>query len=456
MRFSVLARCLGPSLAVLASCSSPGPVGGGSTTRTDTELFDLVQRRTFDYFWDGAEPTSGLARERIHLDGDYPWHPAHIVTSGGSGMGLMSLLVGIERGFVTRAAAVERLQRALAWLETADRFHGAFPHWWDGRTGRVVAFSEKDDGGDLLETSLLVQGLLCVRQYFQDGSVLERELAAQADGLWRAVEWDWYRGPRVGDALYWHWSPRFGWAMGQRIEGWNEGLIAHVLAAASPTHGVPKEVYHRGWARDGAIVNADAAEHFGLTLGLRHAGDPQHGGPLFWAHYSFLGLDPRGLVDRYADYWQHNVAHVLVNQRYCASNPGGFPGYGEDCWGLTASYSPTGYVGHEPARDLGVIAPTAALASFPYTPHLSMAALRRFHDGLGERLLGPYGFYDAFSLQDQWFPRRYLAIDQGPIVVMMENHRSGMIWNLFMSCPEISSALSGLGFRSTQVFIPKR
>jgi hypothetical protein len=423
---------------------TPGGLTAQPSPLSDDALMTLVQRQTFQYFWDGAEPTSGLARERIHLDGIYPDDDRNVVTSGGSGFGVMALLVGIERGFITRQQGLERLERIVGWLERADRFHGMFPHWWHGETGRVKPFSPHDDGGDLVESAFLFQGLLCVRQYFRDGTVQEKALAERIDVLWRAAEWDWYRGEHREHVLFWHWSPNHGWRMNFRITGWNECLIAYILAAASPTHGVPPEVYHDGWAKGGAIVGGPT--QYGYTLALAHNGAPDYGGPLFWAHYSFLGLDPRRLRDRYADYWQHNRHHVLINYRYCVENPRRWPGYGPHNWGLTASYSPGFYAAHRPGEDLGVITPTAALASFPYTPAESMAAMRHFYDTLGADLWGPYGFYDAFSQQVDWFPRRYLAIDQGPIVVMIENHRSGLLWRLFMSCPEVQAGLTKLGF----------
>lgn len=412
---------------------------------TDDELYTLVLKNTFQYFWDGAEPTSGLARERYHADGVYPNHPPQIITSGGSGFGLMALLVGIERGFITRQQGVERFQLIMDWLEKADRFHGVFPHWWDGETGKVEPFSKKDDGGDLVETSYLVQGLLCARQYFKDGNEAEKALANRMDKLWKEVEWDWHRGPDQENVIFWHWSPNYAWDMNFRIRGWNECLITYFLAACSPTHGVPAEVYHEGWAENGKIVLEKPIEKYGYSIPLRHQAGPNYGGPLFWSHYSFLGLDPRNLKDKYADYWKHNVAHVMIDYEYCVENPLKYPGYGKNAWGLTSSYSLRGYAGHMPEEDLGVISPTAALSSFPYSPEQSMAAMRHFYDDLGERLFGDYGFYDAYSEKADWFPRRYLAIDQGPIVVMMENHKSELLWKLFMSCEEVQAGLDKLG-----------
>ena len=409
-------------------------------------LFTLVQKNTFQYFWDGAEHNSGLARERFHVDNDYPQNDKDVVTSGGGGFGVMAILVGIERGFITRAQGVERLQRILRFLETADRFHGVWPHWWYGPTGKVKPFSRKDDGGDLVESSFMAQALLCVRQYFKNGNDAEKNIAQKADQLWKEMDFNWYRNGK--NVLYWHWSPNFGWEMNFPVTGYNECLIMYILAAASPTHGVPAEVYHEGWAQNGKI--RDTVTKYGHTLKLSHNGAREYGGPLFWAHYSYLGLDPRGLKDRYADYWEHNKNHTLINRAWCVENPKGYKGYGPGSWGLTSSYSMRGYAGHAPGnnRDLGVISPTAALSSMPYTPEYSMQAMKHWYETYGDKLFGIYGFYDAFSETADYFPKRYLAIDQGPIVVMMENHRTGLLWNLFMSCEEIQSGLRKLGFES--------
>lgn len=413
----------------------------------DSALFRLVQQQTFQYFWEGAEPTSGLARERFHTDNIYPQNDKNTVTSGGAGFGVMAILVGIERGFITKNQGRERLEKIVHFLETADRFHGAWPHWWNGETGKVKPFSKNDDGGDLVETSYMIQGLLCVRQYFKNGNKEEKILAARIDKLWKEVEFDWYRNGK--NILYWHWSPNNGWKMNFAVNGYNECLIMYVLAASSPTHGVPAVVYHEGWAQNGIIKNNPPA-YGGYKLQLHHQGDAVNGGPLFWAHYSYLGLDPRGLKDKYANYWEENKTQSLINYQWCVDNPNKYKGYGPNNWGLTSSYSIKGYAGHAPAaqRDLGVISPTAALSSFPYTPTQSMAAMKHWYNNMKDKLWGPYGFYDAFSETANWYTPRYLAIDQGPIVVMMENYRTGLLWNLFMSSPEIKDGLNKLGFES--------
>ncbi len=423
-----------------------------SLAAEDTALFRQVQQQTFQYFWNGAEPVSGMGRERIHTDNMYPDNDQTVVTSGGSGFGVMAILVGIERGFVGKEAGRKHLEKIVHFLETADRFHGAWPHWWNGETGKVVPFGKKDNGGDLVETSFMVQALLCVRQYYQNGNAEEKALAARVDKLWKEVEFDWYRNGK--NVLYWHWSPTYAWEMNFPVHGYNECLIMYVLAASSPTHGVDAEVYHEGWAENGKINDVNKPDgivaNYQYKLQMKHQGDAWNGGPLFWAHYSYLGLDPHGLKDKYADYWKENTMQALINYQWCVDNPNKFKGYGADSWGLTSSYSVKGYAGHAPTteRDLGVISPTAALSSFPYTPQQSMAAMKHWYNDMKSKLWGPYGFYDAFSEQDNWYLPRYLAIDQGPVVVMMENYRSGLLWKLFMSCPEIKAGLKKLNFES--------
>ena len=408
----------------------------------DDALLDYIERVHFNYMWDGAEPTSGLARERIHLDGDYPEHDQDVVTTGGSGFGIAGLVVAMERGFITREQGVERLTRIVGFLERADRFHGVWSHWINGPTGKVKPFGQKDNGGDLVESCFLMQGLLCVRQYLSPDNATEKALIDRINALWQGMEFDWYtRGGQ--DVIYWHWSPEYEWEMNFPLEGYNECLIVYVLAAASPTHSVPASCYHKGWARSGGI-KSDAAP-YGYPLELKHNGAEQTGGPLFWAHYSWIGLNPKGLKDQYADYWNVVRNHAMSNYQYCVDNPKKYTGYGPDCWGLTASYSIEGYSAHSPGNDLGVITPTAALSSFPYTPEQSMAALKGFY-ARGESIWGKYGFYDAFSPASGWTLPRYLAIDQCTIAPMIENYRTGLLWRLFMSCPEVQQGLAKLGF----------
>ncbi len=405
---------------------------------TDDALLDLVQKQTFRYFWDFAHPVSGMARERSNSNFGYGHET---VTSGGTGFGIMSVIVATERKWISRDTAAKFLLKMVNFLLKADSYHGVFPHWLNGETGKTIPFSRKDDGADLVETSYLFQGLLCARQYFNADNRTEEELRNRIGWLWEGIEWNWFtKGGE--EVLYWHWSPNNGWAMNFPIRGFNECLIVYVLAASGERYPVSKDVYHRGWAESNFFKNGKTFYNYTLPLGF------DYGGPLFFSHYSFLGLDPRGLKDRYADYWEQNRNHTLINHAYCIDNPKKFKGYGEDCWGLTASDTYNGYNAFSPTNDEGTITPTAALSAFPYTPEFSMKALKHFYNDLGDKIWSEYGFVDAFNETQNWYAGSHLAIDQGPIIVMIENHRSGLLWKLFMSCPEIKSGLTKLGFES--------
>ncbi|MCG9972200.1 glucoamylase family protein [Christiangramia crocea] len=413
----------------------PDPTDDGQSevpSLTDEELLDLVQETTFNYFWDFAEPTTGMARERSQ-DNAYGGQSPNLVTTGGTGFGLASFPAAVERGWVTRDEAVTRLEKILDFLEKAPTYHGAYSHWYLGSTAQARPFSQLDNGGDLVETAFLMQGLLICREYFD-----ENDIQSRITEIWENVEWTWYTNGN--DVLYWHWSPEYNFQINLPIKGWNEALIVYVLAASSPTYSIEKEVYKSGWASNGNIVTNRT--HYGIDLPLGQS----YGGPLFFSHYSFIGLDPRNLQDDYANYWQQNLAHTMINYEYCVDNPKNYEGYGEETWGLTASDSHEGYAAHSPTNDLGVITPTAALSSFPYTPEKSMAALRHFYEDMNSELWGEYGFYDAFSEEHDWVSNGWLAIDQGPIVAMIENYRSQLLWDLFMRNQEIKDGLEKLGF----------
>lgn len=404
---------------------------------SDDELLTLVQKQTFRYFWDFAHPASGLSHERSNSASE-----GKVVTIGGSGFGIMALIVGIERKFITREEGIERMLKILTFLDKkADSFHGIWPHWMNGETGQTIRFSRKDDGADLVESAFMFEGLLASHQYFSNNSPKENNIRGIINRFWRQAEWDWFtKGGE--DVLYWHWSPNNGWAMNHQIKGQNECHIAYILAASSPTFPVKESVYHRGWAQSRTFINKK--EFYGIKLPL----GSDFGGPLFFTHYSYMGLDPRGLKDNYADYWEQMVNHALINRQHCIVNPNKYKGYSAKCWGLTASDGDKGYSAHSPSNDRGVITPTAALSSFPYTPEYSMEALRYFYEEMGGKLWGEYGFKDAFNPTADWYAESYLAIDQGPIVVMIENYRSQLIWNLFMSHPDIRNGLKKLGFSS--------
>lgn len=405
------------------------------TRISDDALLDLVQKQTFKYFWDFGHPISGMARERS-TSGD-------IVTTGGTGFGLMGIIAAVNRNFITRAQGLQRIGTIVSFLTNkCTRYHGAFAHWINGATGATVPFSTYDNGADLVETSLLMQGLLCARQYFNMANTDEVTLRSSINTLWNGIEWNWFRQGNQ-NVLYWHWSPDYEFRINQQIKGWNEALVIYVLAASSNTDSIPKIVYDNGWASNGAMKNGKAFYGVQLPLG------PDLGGPLFFSHYSFLGINPHDLTDVYANYFTQNTAQSQINYNYCVANPGNYYGYSNRNWGLTASDDNiSGYSAHSPSNDDGVITPTAAISSLPYTSVQSMNALKFFYYTLGDKLWKDYGFVDAFNLKDLWFADSFLAIDQGPEIVMIENYRSGLLWNLFMSCPEIKRGMHNLGFQS--------
>lgn len=419
---------------------------------SDNELLTMLQEACFHYYWEGADPHSGMTRENIPGDD-------RIVATGASGMGIAALIVGVDRGFITRAQGIERLTRIVNFLEHAQRYHGAWSHYMDGTTGKTMpVFGMFDNGGDLVETSFLMEGLLAARQYFRGPSEAEADLYRRISQLWETVEWDWYRGPQPGDFIYWHWSAEWGWQIQHPLIGFNEVMITYLLAMSSPTHGVPAEMYYSGWAgqsqraisyREGWSGSTDG-DHYGnghtySMIKLDVGGGS--GGPLFFTHYSFFGFDPHSLHDRYtSSYFENNRNLALINRAYCIANPKHFQGYGPDAWGLTASDGPEGYVPHAPDEnsDRGTLTPTGALASFPYTPEASLAAFKHYYRDLGAQLWDIYGPRDAYNPGQNWISPIYMGLNQAPIVVMIENGRTGLVWKNFMANPEIGVMLHKL------------
>ncbi len=407
----------------------------------DTALLELVQKQTFHYFWEFGHPVSGMARERSNGNYDYG---DEVVTTGGTGFGIMAMIVAADRKWQPRDSVSARLLKMVKFLFKAQAYHGVFPHWMDGATGKTIPFGRRDDGADLVETSFLFQGLLCARQYFAGDNSVERELRQRITWLWEETNWNWHTRDN-SDQLYWHWSPNYSWDMDFALRGWNETLITYILAASAPRYPISANVYHKCWAESNHFKNGK--EFYGVKLPLGF----DFGGPLFFSHYSFLGLNPHDLKDEYANYWEQNYNHTLINYKHCVLNPNHFKGYGENCWGLTAGDTFDGYNAYSPDNDGGTIAPTAALSAFPYTPEYSMKALKHFYYDLGDKIWTEYGFVDGFNETKNWYANSHLAIDQGPIIVMIENYRTGLLWNLFMSVPEIQNGLNKLGFESPMI-----
>ncbi len=444
------------SAVSVGGAESPRSAAVVGTTRkfSDDELLTMVQEACFRYYWEGGHPDAGMALEIIPGD-------QNLVALGASGFGTMALIVGTERGFVTREEGAGRMLRIARFLKGADRFHGAWPHFLDGRTGKVIPyFGRYDDGGDLVETSFLMQGLLTARHFFDRDTPAEREIRETITSLWRGIEWDWYRQDPTGDFLYWHWSPDHGWYINHPLVGWNETMIAYILAVASPTHPVPASLYYSGWAGQSALAVqyrenwsrttigdhfANGREFYGIKLDVGEGS----GGSLFFTQFSFLGFDPRGKSDRFTNYFRNNRNIALINRAYCIDNPGHFGGYGSDCWGLSAGINSGGGM-PQPNADNGTICCSAALGEFPYTPKESMAALKHFYRDLGADTWGIYGFYDGFNETENWYQPVWMGLNQAQIVVMIENHRTGLTWRHFMADPEIQTAVRAIGFTPDQ------
>jgi len=425
---------------------------------SDSALLDIVQRQTFRFFWHYAHPVSGLARERDNtVNGEYYWdyineaydepnlskntYGSEACAVGGTGFGIMSTIVAVERGWIGRDTAVKRLVKMVDFLNRAESYHGIFPHFMNGTTGKTIAFGKLDDGADIVETSYLLMGFLCAREYFKGDTPLEKYFRNRVTQLWSVANWNWHA--KGGNTLfYWHWSPWNDFDMNFPIRGWNECLITFIMSASSPTHAIPSDVYFNSFVNSASYINDKTYYGMKLPLGF------EYGGPLFFAHYTFMGVDPHDLKDWHTNYWEQNKNHTLINRQWCIENPKKFKGYGENCWGLTASDSHKGYVAHCPQEDVGVISPTAALSSFPYTPEYSMQALKHFYYDHGDKIWSDYGFVDGFSEQYNWYAKTHLAIDQGPIVVMIENYRTGLLWKLFMNIPDVQNGLKKLGFQS--------
>lgn len=414
----------------------------------DDQFLDMVQEACFRYYWEGSESNSGLSLECI------PGR-RNMLATGASGFGIMALIVGAERNFISRQQLVERFDTITRFLGKAEKFHGAFSHFINGNTAKIEPFfGQRDNGGDLVETSFLVQGLLAAREYFNRDSEQEKNIRNRITQIWESIEWDWYRKDSDSKFLYWHWSPDKAWVINHKLIGWNETMITYILAISSPEHSIPASMYYSGWASqseeaqkyrsawgktpDGSqYTNGNGYYGLNLKVGV------SNGGPLFFIHYSFMGLDPQQMKDAYTDYFSNNQNIAMINYRYCIENPGKHYGYGADCWGLTASDGPWRYSADEPnvRGDKGKIAPTGALASFPYTPVESMQALKNYYRNYGKFLWGAFGFRDAFNLDENWCSEIYMGLNQAPIAVMIENYRTSLLWKLFMNSPDIRNGL---------------
>ncbi|NCB67653.1 MAG: hypothetical protein EOM47_02245 [Bacteroidia bacterium] len=395
-------------------------------------VMDEWQRKNFNFFFNGASPT-GMA-----LEGN---DRGDVVTTGGSGFGVMALIVGTERGWITREQSTTHMQKIVRFLGKAERYKGAWSHWYNP-DGTAHAFGDQVKTGDIIETAFMMAGLLAAGEYYTNTTAVEKEIRDSVASFWKTINWRFFAG--TDNALNWLYYSQEN-RLTMHIKGWNEGLISYILALGAPEPmNISADVYNNGWLSGGGILNR-TGKFYGYDLPLGE----NYGGPMFFAHYSFLGLNPNLMEDNYANYWLQNVGHTMINRHYCVYEaPKSFK-YSERDWGLTACYGgrpPWEYSARSPLNDDGVLAPTAALGSYPYTPFYSTQVLMH----LAENSLahGTYGFVDAYSPETSTSEKKHLAIDQGPIVVMMENYRSGLIWNLLMKNPDIQKGLVLAGMKA--------
>jgi exo beta-1,2-glucooligosaccharide sophorohydrolase (non-reducing end) len=425
-------------------------VTASTRAMTDDELLTMVQEGCFRYYWEGAHPNAGMAIEITPGDPD-------LIALGSSGFGVMAITVGVDRGFITREQGVERMLKITGFLQNADRFHGVWPHFLNGRTGKVFPyFGKYDDGGDLVETAFMIHGLLTARQYFNRDTPQEREIRDRITRMWREVEWVWYRQKPDSDFLYWHWSPDHGFYINHPLIGWNETMIIYLLAIASPTHPVPASMYYTGWAgqsqraidyRQGwsRTTQGDHYANGNTYYGHKLDVGEGNGAELFFTQFSFFGFDPRDKHDKYTNYFNNNRNIALIAHDYAVENPRKFKGYGDNAWGRSAGVNVAG--GRSlPRDDNGTLNIMASLGAFPYTPEESMKALKHFYRDLGAKTWGIYGFRDGYNETENWYQDVYMALNQAPIVIMIENHRTGLVWNNFMKNPEIQPMLDKIGF----------
>lgn len=400
---------------------------------------DELQHRTVNYFWDtsvngGSDDVTGMAGEGADRK--------NALATGGTGFSVMAIIVGVDRGWINREEAALRMQKIVRFLGKADRFNGAWAHW-TAPTGKALAWGSRT-GGDLEETSLLMQGLIMVREYFNQPNAVETEVRDSINSFYSTIQFSNFTNGQ--QTLYWSWYPPQNGA-GEYYElpigGYNEALIVYILGMGAPNNSIPGSFYQSAWYKNGGILTTK--NNYGYETPVS---DPRFM-PLFLSHYSMLSLNPLKMQDSNMFFWDYSVKHTMINRHYCVYETSGL-GYNENIWGLTASYSIDGYSAHSPGNDLSVITPSAALSSMPFTPYYSMQVLFGLKKQYPE-MYSEYGFYDAFSPSTGWQSHRFLAIDQGPIPAMIENYRSGLLWDLLMNAPEIQKGLAAAGIKEPQL-----
>jgi hypothetical protein len=445
------------TLLLVGGCrSTPRPPGEQAAAPVPFSP-DELQRRTFAFFWERALPGNYQIPDR--------WPTERFSSIAATGFGLTAYLVGAERGYVTRAEAAERVRRTLEVLWALPQ--GPEMSGVAGYRGLFYHFLNNDDalryqGVELstIDTGLLMAGVLSVMSYFDGDDDDERLIRDLADRLYRRVEWDWTLNENGRMSMGWRPDRKF---IPADWNGYNEAMILLVLGLGSPTHPLPDDAWER-WTENYRWMDFRGYDHLNFS-------------PLFGHQYSHMYIDFRGIQDAYmrergSDYFENSRKATLANRAYCIDNPRQFIGYGPEQWGLTACDGParldTSWQG-EPLRfftyrargasarhiiDDGTIAPTAAGGSVPFAPKECLDALEQMWTTQYDSLVGPYGFRDAFNLTyrvapdhtNGWYDTDYLGIDQGPILIQLENHRSELVWNLMKRNPYVRRGLERAGF----------
>jgi hypothetical protein len=409
------------------------------------KLMNDEQEAAVRFYVDEALPASGLSPE-----GRPGWGPT-ITAIGASGMGIENIIVGVERGFIPRQEGLDLILRQLRFLDTkAEKQKGAFGHWMDDGSGEIKPFMNPGTSVDLVETAFLIEGVIIAREYFKGDTPEEKELREIANRLSANVEWDKFMARAEKDpsnpkktnwvhetnapVMIWHWHPVDGFS-DVPVKGFNEALMCYLLGIGSETHPINPQSYYEGWM-DPQRGLGKAREDFGIKHSLGYG----VGWPLFFAHYTFIGYDPKQVSYDGKSYFDHFVDACRIQQLYAKSRAGEFKGF-DTLWGQAASLYPKGYRPNEPGpRDDGTIASTAALSSMPYLPEAVIPCMESMYLNYGDRLWGPYGFYNAINPTQNWVGQKYIGIELGPIAPMIENYRSGLFWKLFMQSPEARRA----------------
>lgn len=402
-------------------------------------ILDSQQKKMIDFFMSGADQTSGMCLNSSQWGGT--------MTTGATGMGFMNIITGVERGWISREEGLDQILKVVKFLDKADRYHGSWSHWY-GTDGKTKPFGNQIVAGEIVETAFVMTGLIAAKEYFNGSDTKEVELRNYVDKFWNEIDWSNFVH---NDKLYWIWhSDKAGdKAYEHALTGWNETLIVYILALAAPEgHNISPDVYQKCWQSNGGIYRENQ-KVYGYEQPL---GRPANMEGLFLAQYSFLGLDPRHMADQYINYWNHVTAYTMINRHYCVYEAPESHGYSETDWGITACEGAgpaTEYKGRTPSNDDGVLCTSASVSSFPYTPFYCAQVLLNLNQNWSF-MNGKYGFKTSYHPASGKASSYYLGMEHAPQAVMIENYRSGLLWNLVMRNGHIKKGFELAGIAEPQ------